>query len=258
MKKISVLLFTASYLLFLVSQASAWGPIGHYTIGQLAEWHMKPTTLERVNKVLVNESIAGVGVWMDQIRSDSTYDYTRTWHWLTTVDGVYDPAIQEETGDAYSALLTLRENLKSGKLSPEEERDQLRMLIHIVGDLHQPLHVGQPGDRGGNDVRVYWFGEPTNLHRVWDTHLIESRRMSFSELATEWNRRITPELVREYESAKISDWLVEAAELRPYIYDIPENGRLGFRYIYQYFHIVEERVIAAGIRLAMMLEEIYG
>ncbi len=258
MTKLMYRLFPIGFLLLFASQALAWGPIGHYTIGQIAEWQMRSSTLERVDEVLQRESIAGVGIWMDRIRSDTSYDYTRTWHWVTTVDGKYDPSIQEETGDAFSALLTLVENLKSGKLSPEEERDQLRMLIHIVGDLHQPLHVGQPGDRGGNDVRVYWFGESTNLHRVWDTHLVESNQMSFSELAAELQRRITPDLVNEYESAKISDWLVENAELRPYIYNIPDNGRLGFQYIYDNYHIVEERLIAGGIRLAALLEKIYG
>jgi hypothetical protein len=257
-KKLISLLFSLLVCTLFCVQSLAWGPIGHYTIGQLAEWQMKPATLERVDAILQKESIAGVGTWMDQVRSDTTYNYTRTWHWLTTVDGKYDPAIQEENGDAYAAFLTLRENLKSGKLSEEEERVQLKFLIHIVADLHQPLHVGQPGDRGGNDVRVYWFGESTNLHRVWDTHLVESRRMSFSELAADLQRRITPEMAKEYESASPSDWLVEAVELRPYIYDIPENGRLGYNYIYNYFHIVEERLIAAGIRLAKVLEDIYG
>ena len=258
MKKLLPLLFFVAFFLFTTTHSHAWGPIGHYTIGQLAEWQLRPSTLERVDQVLENESIAAVGTWMDQIRSDTAYDYTRTWHWITTVDGKYDPSIQEETGDAFAALLMLKENLKSGKLTPKEERDQLRMLIHIVGDLHQPLHVGQPGDRGGNDVPVTFFNRQTNLHAVWDYHLIESRRMSFSELAAELQRRITPEMVREYESAHPTDWLVEAAELRPYIYDIPDNAEIRYQYIYKYYHIVEERILAAGIRLAKILEDIYG
>ncbi|TVQ46261.1 MAG: S1/P1 Nuclease [Saprospirales bacterium] len=258
MNKLLLPTFFSVFFLFGSLNSFAWGPIGHYTIGQLAEWQMRPSTLEKVNQVLENESIAAVGTWMDQIRSDTAYDYTRTWHWITTVDGIYDPSIQEETGDAFSAFLTLKENLKSGKLSPKEERDQLRMLIHIVGDLHQPLHVGQPGDRGGNDVPVTFFNRQTNLHAVWDYHLIENRRMSYSELAAELNRRITPELVKEYESARPADWLVEAAELRPYIYDIPDNAEIRYQYIYKHYHIVEERILAAGIRLAKILEDIYG
>ncbi len=258
MKSLKVLAASAVLYFTFIHMALSWGPIGHYTIGQLAEWQLRPATLERVDQILGDESIARAGTWMDRIRSDSSYNYTRTWHWITTVDGKYDPSIQEESGDAYSALLTLRENLKSGKLTEKEERDQLKMLIHLVGDLHQPLHVGQPGDRGGNDVRVTFFNRSTNLHAVWDYHLIEHQRMSYTEIATELKRQITPERVKEYEAGGPKHWLMEAAELRPYIYDIPESGEIRYRYIFKYYHIVEERLLAAGIRLAQILEEIYG
>lgn len=246
------------FLVLCTAQAFSWGYIGHYTIGQLAEWQLKPATLERVNLILNQESIAVAGTWMDAIRSDSQYDYTRTWHWITTVDGEYDPSIQEESGDAYSVFLTLKENLKSGKLTLEEEGDQLRMLIHIVADLHQPLHVGQPGDRGGNDVSVEFFNRKTNLHAVWDYHLIEHQRMSYTEIARELNRRINSEVIREYQNAEPADWLREAVAIRPDVYDIPENNKIYYEYIYKHYHHVEERLMAAGIRLAQVLEEIYG
>lgn len=238
--------------------AMAWGAIGHYVIGMLAEQQMNKKTVKKVEKILNNESISGVGVWMDNIRSDKNYDYTNTWHWVTTADGIYDPSIQEEKGDAYKALGTLIANLKSGKLTPAEERDQLRMLIHVVGDLHQPLHVGKPGDRGGNDVKIEFFKKQTNLHAIWDSDLIESKKMSYTEIARELQKRITPELIRTYQSATPDLWLIEAAALRPAIYAIPENGKVGYEYIYQNYHIVEERLIAAGVRLAKILEEIYG
>lgn len=155
-------------------------------------------------------------------------------------------------------FLTLKENLKSGKLTLEEEGDQLRMLIHIVADLHQPLHVGQPGDRGGNDVSVEFFNRKTNLHAVWDYHLIEHQRMSYTEIARELNRRINSEVIREYQNAEPADWLREAVAIRPDVYDIPENNKIYYEYIYKHYHHVEERLMAAGIRLAQVLEEIYG
>ncbi|MDV7394587.1 S1/P1 nuclease, partial [Arthrospira platensis SPKY1] len=119
---------TILILLSFHSVAHAWGPIGHYVIGMLAEQQMKKKTIKKVEKILNNESISGVGVWMDNIRSDKNYDYTNTWHWVTTIEGNYDPTIQEEKGDAFKALHELIANLKSGKLSRDQERDQLRML----------------------------------------------------------------------------------------------------------------------------------
>lgn len=258
MKSIRTYLIALVFLLASVQHATAWGAIGHYVIGKLAEWQMKPATVQRVEQILKQESISGVGVWMDNIRSDSNYEYTYTWHWVTTVDGEYDPEIQEKTGDAYEAFMRIKANLKKGGLSPEEERDQLRMLIHIVGDLHQPFHVGKPGDRGGNDVKVRFFNKQTNIHAVWDSDLIESKRMSYSEIAHELQKRINPDLIRKYENAGPPNWLQEAVALRPYMYDIPEDGGIGYEYIYKYYHHVEERLIAAGVRLAQVLEEIYG
>lgn len=258
MKYTKSLVLTLSLSLFMISQSHAWGGIGHYVIGKLAEWHMKSETVKKVEAVLKKESISGVGVWMDQIRADSNYNYTNTWHWVTTVDGEYDPAIQEEGGDAYATFLKLKENLKKGGLSPEEERDQLRMLIHIVGDLHQPFHVGKPGDRGGNDVKVSFFNKETNIHAIWDSDMIEGKKMSYTEIATELNKRISPDLISAYTSKTPADWLREAVALRPDMYDIPETNRIGYEYIYKHYHHVEERLIASGIRLADVLEEIYG
>ncbi|MDX5478216.1 MAG: S1/P1 nuclease, partial [Cyclobacteriaceae bacterium] len=234
------------------------GAIGHYVIGKLEEWQMKPQTVQRVEAILQQQSISGVGVWMDNIRSDKKYDYTYTWHWVTTADGEYDPKIQEPTGDAYAAFLKIKETLKKGGLTAEEERDQLRMLIHIIGDLHQPFHVGKPGDRGGNDVKVSYFNKETNIHAVWDSDLIENKKMSYSEIETELQKRINPELIHHYTSKSPSDWLREAVAIRPAMYDIPENGRIGYEYIYKHYHHIEERLTAAGIRLAQVLEEIYG
>ena len=247
-------------LLVISTQSSsfAWGAVGHYVIGKLAEWQMKPETVKKVEAILQKQSISGVGVWMDNIRSDKKYEYTYTWHWVTTADGEYDPKLQEPAGDAYKAFLTIKENLKKGGLTAEEEMDQLRMLIHIVGDLHQPFHVGKPGDRGGNDVKVSFFNKETNIHAVWDSDLIDQKKMSYSEIAMELQKRIDGNLINQYAAKAPSDWLKEAVAIRPAMYDIPANGRIGYEYIYKHYHHVQERLIAAGIRLAQVLEEIYG
>ncbi len=258
MKNIKLLILTAFISMSLTTQSYAWGAIGHYVVGKLAEWQMKPKTVKKVEEILQQQSISGVSIWMDNIRSDRNYDYTNTWHWVTSADGEYDPTIQEETGNAYEAFLTIKDNLKNGNLTPEAERDQLRMLIHIVGDLHQPFHVGKPGDRGGNDIKVSFFNKETNIHAIWDSDLIELKKMSYSEMANELQKRINPALILKYNAATPADWLREAVALRPDMYDIPETGRIGYEYMYKHYHHVEERLIAAGIRLAQALEEIYG
>ncbi len=145
-----------------LSAALGWGQTGHRVVGQLAEWHLSRRAAKNINALLGPTSLAMISTWMDEIRSDTTYDYTNTWHWVTVPPGqTYDPAIQEPTGDAYAVTQRLIGSLKSDTLSDQQERKYLMMLVHLVGDLHQPLHMGTGTDRGGNDVRVQWMGDPS-------------------------------------------------------------------------------------------------
>ncbi|MBY5951718.1 MAG: S1/P1 nuclease [Cyclobacteriaceae bacterium] len=256
--KVYKTLFLAGLMMLATSQAFAWGQLGHYLIGYMAERQMKKSTLKKVEKVLYPMSLGRSGTWMDEIRSDRNYDYATTWHYLTSKEGEYNPEIQESTGDAFEAIQRLKAELIAGGLSPKEESEKLKMLIHMVEDIHQPLHVGTGEDRGGNDVKIEFFGRPTNLHALWDSGMIERQGMSYSEIGDELFRRITPELQDSYREATMEDWLKEAVSLRPAVYDLPEDRRLSYLYMYQNFHIAEERMIAASVRLAQILDEIYG
>ncbi|MEJ0056320.1 MAG: S1/P1 nuclease [Bacteroidota bacterium] len=99
--------------------------------------------------------------------------------------------------------------LKSGKLSAKQEKEYVKMLIHLIGDIHQPLHVGKPGDKGGNDVKVKWFRNDTNLHTVWDSEMINDSRLSYTELA---NGIVRPDnrVVAKWQNASVRDWAAES------------------------------------------------
>ena len=253
-------LLTTFLCLFIATSTSfGWGQIGHRTVGLIAEWHLNKRAARHVNMILGPTTLAMVSTWMDEIRSDSAYDYTNTWHWVTVPDGqTYHPEIQEATGNAYEAVQRLVAGLKSDTLSAQQEKEYLMMLVHLVGDLHQPLHVGTGTDRGGNDVRVLWMGDSSNLHRVWDSDMIDSKQLSYTELARYLNLRATPTLVQNWQSANPDRWLSEAMDLRPGVYDFPKNKRLGYQYAYREFPVVEEQLLKAGVRLAGILNEIYG
>lgn len=244
-------------MVLTVSQAFAWGQLGHYLIGLMAEKQMKKSTLKKVEKVLYPMSLGRSGVWMDEIRSDRAYDFVTTWHYLTSKNGEYDPEIQEKGGDAFEAIQRLKEELKKGGLDPKTEAEKLKMLIHMVEDIHQPLHVGTGEDRGGNDVKIEFFGQPTNLHALWDSGMIDRQGMSYSEIGEELYRRLTPEMKAKYRSASMEDWLKEAVSFRPMVYNLPESKRISYQYMYENYSIAEERLIAASVRLAQILEEIY-
>ena len=256
MKKTYALSLTLLLSMF-VSQAFAWGQLGHYLIGLMAERQMKRSTLKKVEKVLYPMSLGRSGTWMDEIRSDRAYDYATTWHYLTSKDGEYDPSIQENGGDAFEAIQRIKEELKKGGLDPKTEAEKLKMLIHMVEDIHQPLHVGTGNDRGGNDVKLEFFGQPTNLHAVWDSGMIDRQGMSYTEIADELYRRLNPEMKAMYRAATMENWLQEAVSFRPMVYKLPDNGKISYQYIYDNYSIAEERMIAASVRLAQILEEIY-
>lgn len=247
---------------FLIAESNdnhqKWGQIGHYVTGFIAEEFMTETTLEKVNDLLETRSVPFATVWMDDIRSDNRYDYTRTWHWATIEEGKsYEETEQEEDGDVVWALEKLIDELKEGGLSTKEEREKVKKVMHMVGDIHQPLHVGTGEDRGGNDVRVQWMGEPSNLHRVWDTDMINSLNMSYTELGQELLKKATEEKVEEWQNATVLDWAYESVSYRDRVYDLTYNMRLGFDYRYDNIDIVFERLLQAGVRLAGVLNDIY-
>lgn len=253
-----LLSITLTFLAIHDENSSKWGQIGHYVSGEIAEYHLTPAARERVNEILGNYSMASASVWMDDIRSESAYNYTNTWHWTTIEEGkTYEETEQEEDGDIIWALEKLIGELKSGELSETQEREKLMLVMHMIGDIHQPFHVGTGEDRGGNDVRLQWMGENSNLHRVWDSDMINSYQMSYSELAKELNTA-TPEQIIEWQKTSVRDWAYESVSYRERIYDLPENMRLGYEYRYFNKDIVYKRLLQAGIRMAGVLNELYG
>ncbi len=242
---------------FVVSQASAWGPTGHRATGWIAERFLTAKAKKRISAILERESLAMVSTWMDEIRSDSTYNYTTDWHWTTIPDGKhYEDVEANPDGKVVMMIEKLTKDLKAGKLSAKQEREYVKMLVHMVGDIHQPLHVGKPGDKGGNDVKVKWFRSESNLHRVWDSEMIDDTKLSYSELA---QSLIQPDatVVKKWQGASVREWATESMSYRPQVYDIG-NGNLSYQYSYKYLSIARLRMLQAGIRLAGLLNEIYG
>lgn len=256
--KINKTLILTFSMSLVISQAFAWGQIGHYLIGYMASMQMKNSTRKKVESVIYPMSIGRSGIWMDEIKSDRAYDYVNSWHYLTSKNGEYDPELQEKGGNAYEAINRLKAELKAGNLSPKEEAEKLKMLIHMVEDIHQPLHVGTGEDRGGNDIKVEYFRQQSNLHSVWDSGMINGWDMSYTEIGNELSRRLTSQMEDNYRNSTIDDWLKEAVAARPMVYKLPENMKLSYNYGFENRALVEERLLAASVRLAQILQEIYG
>ena len=253
MKKLVIV----ALILFVAINTFAWGPTGHRATGLVAEKYLNKKARKELQRILGGQSLAMARTWMDEIRSDTTWNFTADWHWVTVQDGQsYEQSEKNPNGDIIQTIQRIITALKSRNLSPKEEVEQLKMLIHLIGDLHQPLHVGGGNDRGGNDVKVSWFRTNSNLHRVWDSDMIDDTKLSFTELAESLEK---PDAVKlsAWRKTNVLDWAAESMSYRTQVYNIGD-GKLGYLYSYNNFHIVRLRLLQAGVRLAGVLNEIYG
>jgi len=255
MKKIISLILIVP---LFVSQAMAWGQTGHRVVGLVAQEHLNKKAQKKVMQVLQNNSLAEVANWMDDIKSDAAYNHTHDWHWVTIPDGMkYEQTEKNPKGDLLMKIEEIVAALKTHNLSPEKEAENLKYLAHLVGDLHQPLHVGGKDDTGGNAVKLQWFGQPSNLHRVWDSDMIDGKDLSYTELAN-FLGEPTKAQVKEWQAPTVRDWAYGMMVYRPQVYNLPADNKLSYRYSYDNFNTVQHLLLQGGVRLAGLLNEIYG
>jgi S1/P1 Nuclease len=247
------------YCLFcLISiESFAWGPTGHRVTGKIAEHYLTAQARKRIKQLLGQESIALVSTWMDEVRSDTTHLDMADWHFVTIETGLtYAQSNKNPKGDAIQTLERVIAELKSHRLTQQQQLEDLRILIHLVGDIHQPLHVGCCDDQGGNNVKLKWFRNETNLHSVWDSDMIDYSKFSYTELAAALGEP-DPATVSRLQAASVLDWANESMGYRQQVY-ATGAGNLSYPYNYNNFPIVRKRLVEAGVRLAGILNQIYS
>lgn len=262
--KIFKKLILGAAMLYLPIQSMAWGQEGHRIAGQIAESYLTPKARKAVLEILNGQSVAIESNWADFIKSDPKYSYLYNWHFIDldktyTYPEMQDYLKQDTQVDAYTKLQFCISELKKKDISKEDRLLYLRMVIHIVEDLHQPLHVGHTGDKGGNDIKVTWYQTPTNLHSIWDSTLIDSQGLSYTEYAAAINHT-TAQLRAEWQAEPIAKWIFDSNQLAGKIYDNVKNGDTlnNYKYIFQNIDTVNQQLLKAGVHLAGVLNEIFG
>jgi hypothetical protein len=262
MKKLFFFVIAVSMLAIPV-RSFAWGVLGHRVVGGIAESYLTPKTKAALRNLLGNESVAMASTWGDFIKSDRTYDYLSQWHYVNITSGKsqsqFMQYLQADTGtNLYTKLNFIVSQLKSKRLPKDKQVFYLKLLIHLVGDAHQPMHMGRPEDKGGNDVRLTWFGQPTNLHRVWDEQLVESQQLSY----TEHIAAINFPTMRQRETwmrQPIKEWLYESYQAAQRLYsEIKPDEKLRYDYNYRNVTLMNEQLLKGGVRLAGVLNDIFG
>ena len=240
----------------------AWSQEGHRVAGEIASRHLTLKAKQAVASILGKESIAMASNYADFIKSDTSYKYLNVWHYIDIPDSLSHDNVMaylqaDTAADAYTEIKFLSAQLKKKNLSGDKRKLYLKLLIHMVEDVHQPLHAVETA-RGGNDIKVSWFGESSNLHRVWDANLIESQLLSYTEYANALDTASVAQ-IRTLQSRPLSQWLYES-------YTIAEtltrevngaNEKLGYEYNYNHIDTLNMQLLKAGIDLAKVLNDIF-
>ncbi|MDB5221468.1 MAG: Nuclease [Chitinophagaceae bacterium] len=248
---------------YLPFQSNAWGVLGHRIVGQIAESYLTPNAKKEITKILGTETVAMAANWADFIKSDTTMAYLSPWHYADIKGGLSHADVlsylkNDTATDAYTKLNFLIKELKNKNLSLDKKRMYLRLVIHIVGDIHQPLHVGHPEDEGGNKIRVTWFGTTTNLHSVWDSRLIDFQQLSYTEYTSAVNHTTKAQQLA-WQKQPLKEWIYQTYQVAQNVYaDIKPDDKLSYVYNYKYIDILNRQLLIGGIHLAALLNEIFS
>ena len=251
--------------------AEAWGPLGHRAIALIAEEHLTPAARAFVAERLENSSMAGAANWADSVTDDPRFPGSIWYHFEKIPDGVgyLDnlralPGKQRRKGGAVVAILAAEDCLRDPGARRRDQTTALKFLIHLVGDLHQPLHTGRPEDKGGVEIETTWSGAPMSLHRIWDSGLILSgHRDLFSAGTTQraaaeaYARHLAERFAAEpvADETDVEAWLDESLALRPAAYELRPAADQD-AYVAANLEPIDRRIHAAGRRLARMLNDI--
>ncbi|MDH3745698.1 MAG: S1/P1 nuclease [Acidobacteriota bacterium] len=291
------LLVTFLWMVVTAPAAHSWGAKGHRTVAQIAENHLSDTARTAVRDLTGAKTLAMLAAWPDSLYSESAWGFASPWHYVSidedkkledimkNAETSLDPdnlieAIEylsdvlrrdQEKSRNFADLLACRaprgsESLDSCRsVKPRDgstELTALSFLVHLVGDVHQPLHVGRRGDQGGNRVAVNWFDEVRNLHSVWDSGMIEKEGLSFTELVDFIEAELGGTV--DVGESDVRDWASESIAYRHQVYEVYDRTDrdnhlpdLSWGYKHDHISMVKKRLYQGGLRLAALLNSIY-
>lgn len=244
-----------SFALFYSLSVFSWGKQGHLITGDIALMVTKKSVQDSVNKYLDGMKWGEAATWMDEVRSDHSYDYMKTWHYMNVEkDKTYVKTNEENVINEIDIAIDKLKN--RNKLTKQEINTNIKILFHLIGDMHQPLHIGYGEDRGGNSVDVDFLGKSTNLHKVWDTEIINEKKITTSSLE-ELYKSITPAKLKLISKVNVEAWMTESRALLPKVYDF-KSGMITQEYVNKNSEVIKEQLLFSGIRISSVLTTIFS
>jgi hypothetical protein len=260
---------TAVILIFVTAMFSprflwSWGPLAHRVTARMAENRLTPEAAAAVRELLGSQvKLADVASWADEQREIPN---SASWHYVNVPisETRYDSRFCRPGGCVVGKIEEFKHVLQNPKANRKEKQAALKFLIHLIADVHQPLHVGDAGNRGGNDLQVLFYGESSNLHKVWDSQII--RHYTKNEQVWLWylTREAKPEKVAEWSKGTAEDWATESLQAAKKAYLLPgtdaqikPGAKLGDQYCRMALPIIQIQLAKAGTRIAWTLNTIF-
>lgn len=255
MKKVTLTLF--ALLILKTADVFAWGQVGHKMVAEIAMSYLNKGVKDSVQKYLGKMTFGEAGTWMDDVRSNKKYDYMRTWHYADVArDCTY---VEKGEANAVNTIERAMNELKDKqKMTHDQINMDLKLLFHLIGDLHQPLHCGYPDDKGGNSVEVEFFMQTNNLHSCWDTKMIEYRLEEVQKGVLEMCKKLTPAEKKAYQKIDVVAWFNESRAYLPLAYNLEKSAVIQEEYLKKALPVVEKQLVIAGLRLAAVLNQTFA
>lgn len=248
----------AALLLLAPAPAHAWSRLGHRLTARLAMDYLSGDAKKEISRLLAGESLADASTWADSILPERRE--TGPWHYINVpVDSSFEgwSRFCPPKGCVMSAIDRYVTILANRKRPDGERAEALRFLTHLIGDLHQPLHMANRDDRGGNELSVTWNGRPSNLHSVWDSYLIGSAGLNEDQWLGRLRKTADRMHRKEVASGGAAEWGAESHALaRDHSYTVPAPPELSGPYAAENLPLAERRLAQAGIRLAALLNQL--
>lgn len=226
----------------------------------IAEQHLTPEARAAVDSLFEGRSMVYWANWLDNASHTPEYAYTKTWHYKNVNEGVrYEEMSPNPAGDAVLAIKQCMGKLSDPEVPLADKQLALKILVHVVGDMHQPMHMGHATDLGGNRVKVKYFGRDANLHGIWDTNLVESaHKWGY----TEWQQqidRLSPEAEAVIVEGTVDDWAKQTVVIAADVYNAtPAGTNLSYDEVARWAPVIENQLLTGGLRLAAILNSIYA
>ena len=237
--------------LCITAKVYSWGGEGHKIVATIAKKCLSKQIIDSVNYYLDGINFKDASVWMDVVRKETKYDYLKPWHYINIEKDKTYVATEEPNivNQLEIAIATLK--LKGAERTKEKINFALKLIFHLVGDLHQPLHDGYAEDKGGNNINVIFNGKETNLHKVWDTDIIENQNIT-TKKCLKYINTLSDKEKAAIQTINVANWMAESRDFLNTVYAF-ENNKITKEYEKTSEAIIKQQLSKAGIRLACIL-----